>query len=414
MNRRMSSREFALTSLKPEKEIPFSIREYESRCRAVRSEMEREDIDLLFLSSPESMFYLSGYQAEWYQASCPPIWAPVSGIAIHRDRADFVLFDTEEELLMTRYTTVSKDTRIIPDEGDMIDWITRQLEADELLPGTVGLEMSSYRPYRTVSERFQAALERAGCRVVDGTDLVRRVRRIKSQNELGYIRRAAEIGDIGMRAAAESIKAGVSELEVYGEIVRSMASAGGENPAITLPVISGLKSACVHALASRKKIEKGEIVNVDICGVFNRYHSNLARTFSVGEPDPEIERIVRLSAGSFGLLRDILRPNIPVAEVNERIMQYYEDRGILDDRLWSGGYELGIAFPPDWVGSFVYDPSIDPSGQKFAPGNVVNYESNFYLPKKAGASLLINTLVFDRAGAEILGKTQNEIIIVGQ
>ncbi len=100
-----------------------------------------------------------------------------------------------------------------------------------------------------------------------------------------------------MAAARNALAPGVTELEVYGEIVAAMAKAGGENPGITMPVASGVKSACVHALASRRVIMPGNIVNVNVSGIYHRYHANMARCFSIGEPDPAVRAALPRAAG---------------------------------------------------------------------------------------------------------------------
>lgn len=414
MSKRLSNREKVLKDLVPEKELPFSKAEYASRLRRIRARMRDEGVDLLYLSSPESMYYVSGYRAEWYQAQSPKNWLPMSGIAIHADHDKLLALDNEEELVMIKYTTVADDIRAFSDDLsiNMVDWVLSELSDEGWMGGTVGLEMWSYRPNRIVSEVFQHALEGRGCRVVDASDIIRQMRSAKSPKELEYVRQAARVADIGMTAAIDTMRPGMTELQVYGEVVRAMVEVGGENPAITMPVASGKKSACAHALASTKKIRKGEIVNVDVCGVVNRYHSNMARTFSMGRPDPEVAGVVRASGGSFGLLRKILRPNVPVIKIMEAMKAYYEEVGIIEDRWWFGGYELGASFPPDWVGPWAYDAYTDQRGRRFVPGTVVNYESNFYLPKRAGLSLLINTLVFDRSKAHVMGAIPNEIIVV--
>jgi len=277
---------------RPEPEISFSIAEYKQRLENVRKAMSQANMDLLFLSSPESMCYLSGYKAEWYQAFGPKQWLPASGIAVHVDADDFIHFDVENEEVLAGFTSVARDMRIFRSSAQpmksMQDFIIKNLKQAGWTGGTTGLEMWSYRPCRGYSEQFQQALETAACTVVDGTDIVASVRKIKSPQEIAFSKIAAQIGDVGMNAALEYIRPGVTELDVYGEVINAMAKAGGENPSITMPVSSGAKSACMHALASRKKIMPGEIVNIDLCGVYNRYHANMARTFSMGQPHPEV------------------------------------------------------------------------------------------------------------------------------
>src|SRR5690606_22478228 len=133
---------------------------------------------------------------------------------------------------------------------------------------------------------------------------------------------------IGMAAARETIAAGVSELEVYGEIVRAMARAGGENPGITMPVLSGTKTNALHGLSTRRKMQKGELVLVDLAGVFKRYHINMARTFSIGEPSAEVRDLTTRVAHSMDLIRSVLSPNLPVRELNTTVMEYFQKEGL--------------------------------------------------------------------------------------
>jgi Xaa-Pro aminopeptidase len=311
---------------------------------------------------------------------------------------------------------VSRDLRINGhgSEENMLEFIVRELREEGWLDSrTVGLEMWSSRPNRGYSELFQAALEGAGATVVDATRVIRGVRRYKSPAELSQVRTAQRIADIGMAAAAERISAGMTELEVYAEIVYAMARAGGENPGITMPVASGQKSACVHALASRRVLMPGEIVNVDVSGVYNRYHANMARTFSIGEPSPAVAKRCAQVSEAVNVVAGVIRPGLPVRDLLDAVRSYYTDTGLIDEAWWVGGYELGIAFPPDWVGEFWYDLGTDPGDEAFVTGDVCNYEANFYLPESAGLSMCINTMVFDTAQARFLQSTPNQLIVVG-
>ena len=218
-------------------------------------------------------------------------------------------------------------------------------------------------------------------------------------NPIEVIREAARIGDIGLRAGIEHTRAGVTELDVYAEIIYAMARAGGENSAITLPVVSGKKSACFHALASRKKIEPGDIVNIDVCGVYQRYHSDVCRTVSVGEPDSEVAACIRCITDALDVAAGQLRPGLPVKAFLDEMERYYADCGLLENQWWIGGYELGIAFPPDWVGAYYFDIWKDVGEDSFEPGFVSNYEANFYLPKEAGLSCMIDTMIVEDSQA---------------
>lgn len=406
------NRDRALEECRPAMELPFTLEEYRQRLMRIRTRMTEDGIDLLWLMAPESLFYVSGYACEWYQAQSPKRWPATSGIAVHVDHDDFILFDTPSEQIMCRFVTCARDLRIFPigERRDGIRFITDELTAAGWLAGTVGLEFHSYRPNPAISKRFEAAFEAAGCRVKDGSDILRDLRWVKSPQEIATIEQAARIADIGLAAAAEAIRPGVTELEVWGEIMAAMARAGGENPGITLPVLSGPKANCGHALAGRKTIMAGEQVNIDVCGVYNRYHCNAARSFYLGAPPDDVAAFYAKAAGVFDVIGGLLRPDLTVGELVTRCRAYYQEAGIWSDAAWLGGYELGIAFPPDWVGSFVYEMSDAQSERRFEPGTVVNYESQFFGPRLSGLTYTICTLLFQEDGAGFPVKTPRELI----
>ena len=142
-------------------------------------------------------------------------------------------------------------------------------------------------------------------------------------------------------------------------------------------------------------MQAGELAVLDVAGVHKRYHVNAARAFFLGEPSPEVRECAARAAGMMDRVRECLRPNLPVRELNDVTRRYYEETGLWDSRGWVGGYEMGIAFSPDWVGNFVYDPLAEKNADRaFEPGTAVNYEVQVFLPRHAGCFFAIETLLF--------------------
>ncbi len=119
------NRDLALEECQPEVELAFAASEYRERLDRIRVRMAEDGIDLLWLMAPESLFYVSGYTCSWYQAQSPKQWPATSGIAIHVDRDDFILFDTPSERIMCRFVTCATDQRIFP----MADGVTASLSS---------------------------------------------------------------------------------------------------------------------------------------------------------------------------------------------------------------------------------------------------------------------------------------------
>jgi len=411
-----SHRDDVLQNCHPPSEVPFPREEYRGRLDRIRARMAQDGIATLLVTAPEGMNYIGGYQCEWYQGQSPRQWPASSAIAVHVDSDRYIHFDTEREVVLARYCSVADDIRIFPPTSmrDGISFIAAELQAEGWLDGKVGIEMHSYRPNRLISHRFEDALKSAGAgAVVDGTEIMREVRWIKSPLEMQCIEEAGRIADIGMKAAMEALRPGVTELEVVGAMMHAMTKAGGEFPAIYQPVLSGRKSNAPHSISTRKKVQPGELVLVDLSGVVKRYHANLARTFSMGEPKKDVRALADKATNSLKLLRSILRPGLPVRELNETMKRYYDEQDIWKDRGWIGGYEMGIAFPPDWVGPFVYDPLSEINADRaFDANTAVNYENQFFMPRHEGMLFQIDTLAFFEKDARILSALPPELTVI--
>jgi len=382
----------------PEREVPFSEEEYAQRLTRIRKAMAEAGIDCLFLSSPESMFYVSGYRCMWYHTESAMEWAATNGIAVHVDHDHYIHFETEREAVLTRTFTADTDTRYFPKSSyrDGTTFIADELKAAGWLKGNIGIEKYAMRPNRAVSDRFQAAFEAAGAEVIDGSTILREVRWVKSPAEMAMLKESARLASVGMKRAMEVLRPGVMELEVQGEITLAIAREGGEQQAQIMPVLSGKKSLATHGYTTRRKMQAGDIVCIDVCGVHNRYHMNAARTFSLGEPEADVKDVCHRASNVMDIVRDCLRPNLPVREFNEKVKAHYDAEDLWTSRGWIGGYEMGIGFPSDWVGNFVYDPLSEKNADRvFEPGTAVNHEIQVFMPRHTGQFFMIESLLFE-------------------
>jgi Xaa-Pro aminopeptidase len=390
-----------------ELEVPFSLGEYRARLDKVRQAMDRAKVDLLYCTSPESMFYLSGYQMVWYSRDT------LNGIAVHKDVDGFVHFECSDEELLARQTSIATDYFIFKyGSEDPAPAIVGELKKRGWLKGTIGLEKWSHHPSTATSEGFQSVLEKEGAAVLDASDIVREIRTIKSPQEIAYTRTAARMADVGLEAGIRCIRPGVTELDICAEVEYALARAGSEPAGLTSMVQSGPKTATIHAPATRRRIVAGDIVSIDIAGVYNRYHGDISRVISAGEPHPDVARTIDLTIKSWPTMREVIRHEVPVAKANRAIVDYYKKVGLWDDRWWIGGYEYGIAFPPDWVGAFFFDPDLDPGNRVFKAGMSIVWEADVYLPHNAGLARVIDTWQIAERETEILTKLPPDLVIV--
>jgi len=275
-----------------------------------------------------------------------------------------------------------------------------------------------------LAEPLEAAFTNAGCTVVDSSDVMRDVRLIKSPEEIAVMDDAGRICDAGHEAIREALHPGVTELEMYGEALRAMFAAGGGTPALICGVRNPRGS---HACPSRKILKQGDAMFADLCGVAHRYHANMSRTYWLGDPPAEAVEAYAKNAGSFAVISEHGRAGTPIADVCKALTEYYDDVG-LDPQGF--GYDLGISFPPDWVGPFVWsfgrakinvgDDEVvtardtfdiiglgdNPDDWVFQERMVTNYETGVDM----GWS--VQSFVFEQEGARLLSKLPIEIAVV--
>jgi Xaa-Pro aminopeptidase len=297
----------------------------------------------------------------------------------------------------------------------MLDAIVEGIAARGLGKGKIAVQPWGYSPHATVSERFKAALEAGGATVEDGSFLVEELRFVKSPREVEVVRRTAAIADEAMAAARDAIAEGVMETELEGIIMGTMMKAGGGYPGIRTMLGSGPRAGTHHSPPQHRRIKKGDLVFVDFCGCLHRYHVNLNRTFSLGEPDKHWTDLMDKSAACIDAIQAAVTTGDLMSKVQE-VADHYIDQAGLRKYVWFvGGYSLGIAVPPDWCGNHWVKPRLIEGERKLEPGIVFNLENQFDVwedwPGGSGAAYIESFLVTEN-GLEVLSKLPRNIVVV--
>ncbi|WP_449283818.1 M24 family metallopeptidase [Leucobacter sp.] len=396
-----------------EPHIAFSDEEYAARLERLQRAMAEDRIDTLVLSSPEAQNWLHGLALRWYKANGPRDWRPLTCTVVRVD-AGFILFEGIEHTEMIRRTSAARDVRLLPryERDGMLRFIVDELKREGWVQGAnVGLELFSAIPNPAVSKMMEGALLDAGGRVVDGTLTSRRVRMIKSAAEMEAIKRAAEICDAGLLHLAGVLRPGMTELEAHGELIRGLSAAGGEPAGLHQVAFVGLAALGVyHEISGRRVITEDDFLDVDPCGVYRRYHSNRSQLYAFKEPPKGAVELMRVLTGAFDILTERARPGVRIGDVNAELYAYYRDAGVfeLNSSVWIGGYEMGIAFPPDWVGEWKFTVvGGEDDDRVFEAGMVANFES------MCGIGLL-DTFAIEEDRTSLLSKLPHEIMVVGQ
>jgi Xaa-Pro aminopeptidase len=384
---------------------PFTTEEYRDRARRVRDEMARRSIDVLLVLSPANLYYLTGFESIWY-----PPRAPV-GVIVSRDddRIVFVDYDRHRTLVEE---IAHFDDAVFYDYTTAIDEICAAVRTRGWSSSVIGLERWTQSPGAPVVEALATALGAGGAQVESGDWVVDRVRLVKSQSELVYVRRAAEIVDAAVGSLVDYVRPEQTELEIAAHINSTMAAMGGEEPAIRTMVSAGTDVWCrTHSPPSRKAVAVGDVMYIDCCGVYNRYHVDVCRTFAIGRDNPEAREVLAVTAGSVDAVRDAVRPGDPLDVAQKVAEEYVYSRFPKEKVWWVGGYALGIAMPPNWVGhTYLANDAFEQF--TWEPGYMTNYE-NVLFDRDAGyTASFMETLLMGPERIEVMSRLPRELTVI--
>jgi len=394
---------------------PFPEEEYAVRRAKVRKALTDSRLDAIFVTTPANITWLTGYDMIWYHLQ------NLTGVLVRADSDDTVFFDSSAHTTIISTTpeiseVIYVDAAAVSGTVDeSISAIVGGIADKGLSEGRIGLELWGYAPHASVMDALAGALRKGGATVEDHWTLVERQRFVKSALEVQHVRKAAEIADLAMTAARDTIRPGIMETEIEGVIMATMMKAGGGYPGIRTMIGSGPRSGTHHSSATRRKIKQGDMVFVDFCGCYDRYHVNINRTFSVGEPDPRWADLMVKAAGCIDAILSEIALGDCLSKVDAVAQHYTDQSGIREYVWWVGGYAQEIALPPDWCGNHWLKPRFDIGDPPIQPGMVFNLENQFDVwenwPGGSGCAYIESLLVTEN-GLEVLSKLPRTLVSV--
>jgi ectoine hydrolase len=383
---------------------PFPDDEYAARLARVRAQMARRGLDVLFVTSPANLLYLTGYAAIWYP------WRLPLGAAVVREPASLVFFDWSRHEGYARLHA-RFDELVLLEYGSAPETVAAALAERGLTAGAIGLERWGPTPAAPILDGVSDALLARGAAVTGGDWIVDDVRLAKSPAEVQRIRSAAAMADAAIVGLREELRPGMTELEVAARLIALLVDAGSELAACNPLVSSGPTAWCDnHAAPSHRQVTDGDVVTVDVCGVVDGYHANLSRTYAVGAVNPRAQDMLARVAGSVEEIQRAARlgegPEIAAAAAERHVRARIPAEQI----WWVGGYSLGLALPPSWVGhTYLANDGLERT--VWQDGSVFNYETILLDREDGFEAATIDTLLMTGEGLEVLSTVPRELLL---
>jgi Xaa-Pro dipeptidase len=233
------------------------------------------------------------------------------------------------------------------DTEDPLDVTIRVLKDREWERRRVGVELDGWfltpRNFLRLRERMW------GKDPIDASQIINRIRLVKSNQELTYMRQAARAVEASLQAAVEAIHVGVPEYAVAAEMHRGLFAAGSDYLGHPPLFGSGPRSVRAFVTWSDRVIQVGDPITIEPGGCIKRYHAVCIRTIHMGQPqDKTFLKLFNLSREGLEAGLGHIRAGVTSAEVDDALKGPARRAGFGHTARSRGGYSVGIGFPPDW------------------------------------------------------------------
>lgn len=321
--------------------LHFDGSEFDGRRRRLETAMEAEGLDGMLLFAQESMYWLTGYDTFGF---CFFQCLYVAG------DGTTALLTRSADLRQARHTSNIDDIRIWTDgAGANPAQQLRQMLDDLGARGRrLGVEYESHGLTASNGRMLDAALD-GFCTLTDASQLVTRLRAVKSSAEIAYVRRAAELGDAALEAALVKIAPGADEGDVLAAMQGAVFAGGGDYPANEFIVGSGADALLCRYKAGRRKLDPRDQITLEWAGVYRHYHAAMMRTVCVGEATARHRELHTAAAEALRAVEDEMRPGRTAGDVFAAHARVMDAHGLSEHRLAACGYSLGARFTPSWM-----------------------------------------------------------------
>lgn len=318
-------------------DLVFPLEEYERRVSALRAEMAGRGLDAVVLAMPHDLFYLTGYQTPgyyWFQVLVVPL-----------DREPFMVTRLLEASNIPARTWI-KISRPYDDFEDPAKVLADAITEFGLDKVRIGYDRDAYFFRAFEQEGLLAKLPNAT--FVNCSGIVEQLRLVKSDLEIERMERAAKATEAGMKAGIEASAPGVSEDEIAAEIYHAMLKAGSEWPAMAPFVATGWRGAVGHMTWEHRVLEAQDHVFLEVAGCYNRYHTAMMRTVTVGETPQPIKDGEKVCLEAMQATMDAIKPGAPASAIDSIARKIISDGAPEAEQAARTAYSIGIGFPPDW------------------------------------------------------------------
>ena len=382
--------------------LHFEAAEFEQRISNARRILAERGLAAILIFAQESHYYLSGYDTTGYVFfQC---------LVLTADQQPLTLLTRRPDLEQARRTSIIEDIRIWYDREDAspTDELREILAEKGLAGARMGVELDSYGLRAHDYERLKTTLN-GWCELEDASSLVRGLRLIKSETELAYVRRAAELADASLLAMLETAGPGAFEGDIAAAGTGAILSGGGE-PAPSGPVLgSGDRALLIRSATGFRHLDAQDQLTMEFAGSYRHYCACLMRTVAIGSGSEKHRQMSRVTKDALSAMTEAARPGYPLGKIDDAHRRIYDENSYGDLRMAACGYSLGASFRPTWMD---VPPMLYSGNPLLAQPGMVLFLHAILIDSPANLAMSLgHTIIITDSGAEVLSRLKPDYII---
>lgn len=361
-------------------ETGFSRSEFEMRLGRAQALMTEARLDALLLTSEQHVRYVTGFISQFWASPTRPWY-----VIVPRVGQLIAVIPTIGEAGMAG--TWVEDIRTWPAPQPEDDGVTLLTQAIRELPrhfgrigGEFGQEMVVRMPLNDLLRVREAVRP---LEFIDGSEVLRRLRVIKSPAEIAKIGFVCALTSRAFQALPERLAAGMSEWETCREMRLEVLRRGADaSPYMMGQSGPGGYDNIVMGPGPRQLTE-GDVLIIDTGTTFDGYFCDFDRNFAFGQPDDAVRRAYDVAYDATDAGIAACRPGATTTDLWQAMTEVLDAGGALGNNVGRLGHGLGLQlteWPSNRPGD---DTELEPGmvmtiepGLEFAPGRMMVHEEN--------------------------------------
>jgi len=380
--------------------LHFSREEFAERQYRTIEQLKNRRRDGLLMFRQESMYYLTGYDSFGYVFfQCLYLGAD----------GRFMLLTRAPDLRQARHTSIIEDIRIWQDRADADPAVQLKDILNELgcQGRKLGVEYDAYGLTAKNGKLLEAALSDF-CTLEDASDLVNRLRVVKSPAEIEYVRKAAQLADLACDEAHRLAGPGADEGDILAAMQGVIFAGGGDYPGNEFIIGSGEDALLCRYKSGRRKLDPQDQLTLEWAAAYRHYHAAMMRTIPVGRATELHVKMHRVTMDAMDACREALKPGRPIGEVFDAYARVCDAAGMQAHRLNATGYSMGTTFAPNWMDW----PMFYRGNPVIAAPNMVFFLHMILMDSDTNHAMCFgHTVVVTETGCEALSKHPLDLVV---